>query len=395
MDDDVELEVLLVTLFGLIAQMFMEVNTFVVLMSYGFLKFCRQSWLRNGLGRTYSLRTEVDDIIEDGNDVVARMDGNTETTRGRRGRKRAGATTHRVWTFAEVCELMNALKELVSRGNKCDNGFRSGYLLLLENMLALKFPGNDLKSEPHINSKIHVWKRHYVCLKNMLALSGVGLNSTTYHVEALPEVWDAQIKVDALTKSLRNKAFPFYTAWCEVFGNDTATGKDSQLYDDDVDEINKGGSKQTRWAMDVDDVNESTPMGDNNQADKTSFSVEEDNSATKEKTNTTKRSKSVISELQFMETVGNFCDTSKSTFGKIAETMGNIANRVGNEFDNRLRRDQAYDSLSKMDFMSVEARVAISQYLCNNTKDMDLFFSLPGEVKTVFVTNIMMNLSNC
>ncbi|KAL8476239.1 hypothetical protein ACS0TY_028775 [Phlomoides rotata] len=95
-----------------------------------------------------------------------------------------------------------------------------------------------------------------------------------------------------------------------------------------------------------------------------------------------------------METVGNFCDTSKSTFGKIAETMGNIANRVGSEFDNRLRRDQVYDSLSEMDFMSVEARVAIAQYLCNNTKDMDLFFSLPGEAKTVFVTNIMRKLSN-
>ncbi|KAL8458182.1 hypothetical protein ACS0TY_035898 [Phlomoides rotata] len=231
MDDDVELEVLLVTLFGPIAQLFMEVNTFVVLMSYGFLKFRRQPRRRNGLGSTYSLR-------------MAKMDGNTDTTRRSQGRKRTGATTRRVWTFAEECELMNALNELVSRGNKCDNGFRSGYLLLLENMLALKFPGSDLKGEPHINSKIHVWKRQYVCLKNMLGLSGVGLNSTTYHVEVLLEVWDAQIKVDAFTKSLRNKAFLFYAAWCEVFGNDTTTGKDSQLYTDVVDGMNKSGAKQ-------------------------------------------------------------------------------------------------------------------------------------------------------
>ncbi|KAL8556940.1 hypothetical protein ACS0TY_004421 [Phlomoides rotata] len=81
---------------------------------------------------------------------------------------------------------MNALKELVSKG------------------------------KPHINSKIHVLKRQYVCLKNMLGLSGVGLNSTTYYVEALPEVWDAQIK------------------------------KDSQLYTDVVDEVNKSGAKQPR-----------------------------------------------------------------------------------------------------------------------------------------------------
>ncbi|KAL8458040.1 hypothetical protein ACS0TY_035787 [Phlomoides rotata] len=64
MDDDVEFEVLIVTLFGLVAQLFMEVNTFVVLMSYGFLKFHRHSSRRSCLGRTYSLRSKVPHQIE-------------------------------------------------------------------------------------------------------------------------------------------------------------------------------------------------------------------------------------------------------------------------------------------------------------------------------------------
>ncbi|KAL8493208.1 hypothetical protein ACS0TY_024433 [Phlomoides rotata] len=162
------------------------------------------------------------------------MDGNSDTTRGGRGKKRVGATTCRVWTFAEECELMNTLKELVSRGNKFDNGF------------------------------------------------SVGLNSTTYHVEALPEVWDAQIK------SLKNKAFPFYATWFEVFRNDTATGKDSQLYTNVVDEVNNSGAKQPRCSMDVDDASDYTPKNDNYQYDKTSFSVDGDGSATKDKKNTSK-----------------------------------------------------------------------------------------------------------
>ncbi|KAL8500792.1 hypothetical protein ACS0TY_020392 [Phlomoides rotata] len=81
-------------------------------------------------------------------------------------------------------------------------------------------------------------------------------------------------------------------------------------------------------------------------------------------------------------------------FGQIAETMGHIAKRVGSEFDNRQRREQVYVRLSEIDIILVEARVAIAQYLCNNTKDMDLFFSLPDEAKTVFVTNTMRNLAN-
>ncbi|KAL8512016.1 hypothetical protein ACS0TY_018466 [Phlomoides rotata] len=119
-------------------------------------------------------------------------DRNSDVSHGSRGRKWVGSTTRRVWTFAEECELMHVLKELALKGNKCDNGFRSRYLLILENMLAAKFSGTGLKGEPHINSKIHIWKRQYVCLKNLL--SGIGLKTTTYHVDALPEVWEAQIK---------------------------------------------------------------------------------------------------------------------------------------------------------------------------------------------------------
>ncbi|KAL8506923.1 hypothetical protein ACS0TY_017713 [Phlomoides rotata] len=105
--------------------------------------------------------TEVVDEGSDGVDVVegCLMDGTSDATRGGRGRK-------------------------------------SGYLTILENNLGAKFPSTDLKRESHINSKIHVWKRQYVCLKNMLGISGVGLNSTTYHVKALPEVWESQIKMD-------------------------------------------------------------------------------------------------------------------------------------------------------------------------------------------------------
>ncbi|KAL8456887.1 hypothetical protein ACS0TY_034932 [Phlomoides rotata] len=79
------------------------------------------------------------------------MDANSDIPQGGRGRKRTGGTTRRVWTFGEECELMCALNDLVVKGNKCDNGFKSGYLLLLENVLAAKFPRSDLKEEPHIN----------------------------------------------------------------------------------------------------------------------------------------------------------------------------------------------------------------------------------------------------
>ncbi|KAL8510196.1 hypothetical protein ACS0TY_017127 [Phlomoides rotata] len=44
----------------------------------------------------------------------------------------------------------HSMRNTMVKGNKCDNGFKSGYLLLLENVLAAKFSGTDLKGEPHI-----------------------------------------------------------------------------------------------------------------------------------------------------------------------------------------------------------------------------------------------------
>ncbi|KAL8528029.1 hypothetical protein ACS0TY_005734 [Phlomoides rotata] len=172
------------------------------------------------------------------------MDGNTSTPRGSRGRKRVGSTSRRVWTFAEECELMHALKDLVVKGNKCDNGFRSCYLLLLENSM------------------------------NMLGISGVGLNSTTYRVDALPEVWESQIKVDPFTKSMRKKAFPFYAQWVDVVGNDRATGQDSQLYADAINETGHSGVNQNHSFMDLDEEDESSPATEKNASECPSFSVD-------------------------------------------------------------------------------------------------------------------------
>ncbi|KAL8510197.1 hypothetical protein ACS0TY_017128 [Phlomoides rotata] len=227
----------------------------------------------------------------------------------------------------------------------------------------------------------------------MLGISGVGLNSTTFHVEALPEVWDAQYKVDPFTKSLRNKAFPFYTQWGEIFGNDRANGQDSQLYNDVVQEVMKTGSKQHRSTMDIYEDGKSFHVNQNKPDEPTSFSVDETSYATKSKRPGSKRKYGEGIEVQFLDTMGNYCDASNTNFGQIAETMDHIAKCVGSEYDNRMRREHVYDALGCMDFITVEARVDVADYLCNNSKDMDLFFSLPDETKNVMVTRIMRKLA--
>ncbi|KAL8478453.1 hypothetical protein ACS0TY_030374 [Phlomoides rotata] len=97
-------------------------------------------------------------------------------------------------------------------------------------------------------------------------------------------------------------------------------------------------------------------------------------------------------EINFLDTFGTYCDKSDTRFGQIAETMGTLAQRVGSEFDACKKREEVYDQLCLIEFLTLGVRVDIAQYLCNHSKDMDLFFSLPGDAKTVLVQRIMRKL---
>ncbi|KAL0292200.1 UNVERIFIED_CONTAM: hypothetical protein Sangu_3256000 [Sesamum angustifolium] len=116
-------------------------------------------------------------------------------------------------------------KEIVRTGWKSDNGFRTGYLGVLEQLLNKACPNSGLKAEPHISSKIHVWKKTYGCINDMMGRSGFGWCQTTNTIDVKDDVFDNFAKIDSFAKTLRYKSFPYYAQWCEVFGKDRATGE--------------------------------------------------------------------------------------------------------------------------------------------------------------------------
>ncbi|KAL8464392.1 hypothetical protein ACS0TY_034065 [Phlomoides rotata] len=72
--------------------------------------------------------------------------------------------------------------------------------------------------------------------------------------------------------------------------------------------------------------------------------------------------------------------------------MVSIAQRIGSEFEAAKKRGQVYDTLGMIEVLTVEARVIVVEYLCNNSKDMDLFYSLPDDAKIVYVNVILRKL---
>lgn len=70
--------------------------------------------------------------------------------------------------------LISTLKEIVHSCWKCENRFKAGYLLVLEKAIVKALPGTDLHVDPHINSKIHIWKKNYGSLSYMMSRSSFG-----------------------------------------------------------------------------------------------------------------------------------------------------------------------------------------------------------------------------
>ncbi|KAL8471374.1 hypothetical protein ACS0TY_028869 [Phlomoides rotata] len=106
-------------------------------------------------------------------------------------------------------------------------------------------PNTDLVAAPHINSKIHVWKKEYGALSDLLSKSGIGWNSTTSMIEVEDEgVWDSCRRVNPHVNGLRYKTWPYYPQWVEIFGKDRATDENGVDPIDIINDMYKIGMDQ-------------------------------------------------------------------------------------------------------------------------------------------------------
>lgn len=111
---------------------------------------------------------------------------------GRQGnglRRQRNLFARRSWNAEEEDALLGCLKELVVTGWKSDNGFRSGYIYKLEEMMRVHFPLTNIRANPHITSKLTGWKENYWSLVCILGRSGVGFN-LDFTIDCDDEQWD-------------------------------------------------------------------------------------------------------------------------------------------------------------------------------------------------------------
>ncbi|XP_073039123.1 uncharacterized protein [Primulina eburnea] len=288
----------------------------------------------------------------------------------------------RVWAPKEDEFLIQALKELVNAGWKSENGFRCGYLTVLEKSIAQAFPNTDLRGNPHINSKIQVWKRTHGSLLTMLSRSGIGWNETEKRIEATDESWDSFVKADSSVRTWRYKTWPYFPDWCEIFGNDRATGQHAESFaealqgvlnmSDDNDNLPKDNFGPTNMFHETEEAGESMSVSNAPSVNKV---------GTKSKNNR-KRKKHSEGEQLFIDAINNFTEMSRST-------MNEFVKRIGVEYDVLNATKDVFDVLESIPELSEDDVVAAAALLAENPKQQNLLFKAPQHARLKLVRRLL------
>ncbi|XXG54444.1 hypothetical protein AAC387_Pa03g2319 [Persea americana] len=124
---------------------------------------------------------------------------------------------------------------------KADNGFKPGFLGVIEAVLKQKLPGSGIKAKPHIDSRIKTMKKDFRIVYDMLNgenYSGFGWDLHKNVVVAEDEVWNAYVKTHKGAGQWRSRSFPHYEMFFTIFGKDRATTKGAAT-EDVLDELSR------------------------------------------------------------------------------------------------------------------------------------------------------------
>ncbi|KAL8476047.1 hypothetical protein ACS0TY_028641 [Phlomoides rotata] len=291
-----------------------------------------------------------------------------KVTRGRRS-----------WTRVEEEALVQCLTTIVNEGWKADNGFKAGFQRELEKGMRKILPGTDICATPHINSKIHVWKKEYGLLTDLLSKSGIGWNSTTYTLDINDEaMWDAQKRVDPGVKAMRAKSWPYYESWLDIFGKDRATGEHAV---DPIDIVNEMLQRTVEQEGET-GVKAGAVNTDDHEVDENTSVAQPSQIGLKNLAKGKKRKIMDQSMSAFVETIGEYMKGSDETFNTHAQ-------RMGCEYDAKIARTTLNDVMKLIPWLSMRDKLKVSDELVQNTKRLEYFLSLPQDEQAAYVEMLL------
>ncbi|XP_073025150.1 uncharacterized protein [Primulina eburnea] len=288
--------------------------------------------------------------------------------------------TRRSWSGREEDVLIQSLKDITTKGWKSENGFKAGYLTLLENAMHTTLTGTNIRGNPHINSKIHVWKKTYSSLVTLLSKSGVGWNDTDNTIDATDETWESIVKHDPTMRAMRHKQWTHFNDWAEIFGNDRATGEQSKTFETALQQVLNLG--------------EEVPHGDFLGENRTYIPFNGvDDSISETHTPTSKTNAGTSSKSKKRKHISEHDESIVEAINNLAHIMKDTMSQLIKEFsvDDKLSaiQDTVLEALQGLPDLSEDEQVAVAKLLFNNHNDLALFKRLGERGRICLVKKLL------
>ncbi|CAO2836033.1 unnamed protein product [Amaranthus hypochondriacus] len=289
------------------------------------------------------------------------------------------------WSLVEDQALISSMNDLLDLGGwKADNGqFKSGSYAKLETLILQKLPNTEKKAKPHIESRVKILRKHFDAITDMLNASGFGWNDKEKHVTCSLEVWKEWIKSHPNAAGLRNKPFPYYDELSKLWGKDRATGNEAENVNDVLDEIEEVARVRDEEVTEVnnEDIDSTT------QCDQTGPSLSTPQSTTPTSSKTKRARTETIEILNgFSTKLGKIGDVMEAA----TKHIGRLADCFQHESDSANRRMSVTSEIMNMEGLSSADVILASKKIALNPLEVDFFFSLPSDLKFVYVQALLL-----
>ncbi|XP_042465761.1 uncharacterized protein LOC122048232 [Zingiber officinale] len=301
--------------------------------------------------------------------------------------KRKTQNTKHLWTKQEDAVLVDCLVELSKDSAwKSENGFRTGYLLHLEKLMAAKLPSSNLKATPHIESRYKLLKRQFHAITKMLNhSSGFGWNDVEKCIITTKDVFDEWVKSHPAAIGLRNKEFPHLDDLMFVWGKDRATGANAETPSDAVEEINLCDEETDTFEHEKDAHTECQKDEESdhaNQAIRKSETLDSSICPSNKKLTTRKRKGKADDALD--DLVGEI-HKYVIAVNEANEEMKGISTYFKKQTESGDRKMKIYDELIELSEFSEQEIMDVGEYILKDEHKIDNFFALPKAFRRKYV----------
>ncbi|KAL2934228.1 U5 small nuclear ribonucleoprotein 40 kDa protein [Bienertia sinuspersici] len=282
----------------------------------------------------------------------------------------------RFWTNEEDKALVAALHELSSDPHwKCENGFRNGYMIRLEEVISKAMPGCGLKATPHIDSRLKTLVSKFRAILAMLETSGFKWDDERQMISVERTVYEEYCKAHPTAKNLYGVPFPHLHLMMDIYGKDYATGKIAEGFQEAVEKL----QDQTEQVL-VDSSEEDNGVG-------TIESAPPLKRPKTEKSNKKKGSGKIGANTSSSE--GTLQQFMKDMNVHLS-TMANVWARVdGREQDLSDKCNNVLIELLQLDGIVPGEAFEAANILSAHLNKLTIFYNCPGDLKKQYVKSLL------